>query len=136
MRLKQELFHESGISVREFTGSPLGLISEIMPFERVILIDSVVSSSMDPGRVVLFGKEELESYAKTFYVHGMNVSEVFSLAPRLGIQLPEDFLLIGISVKESLRFGESLDRELESGLDEIYRNVSGAIRDFLNHKTQ
>jgi Ni,Fe-hydrogenase maturation factor len=81
--------------------------------------------------VVLFGREELESYSKTFYVHGMNVSEVLSLAPRLGLDLPQELILIGIAVRGSLRFGKSLDRDLEEGLEETYRNVLAAVIQFL-----
>jgi Ni,Fe-hydrogenase maturation factor len=81
--------------------------------------------------VVLFGREELESYSKTFYVHGMNVSEVLSLAPRLGLDLPQELILIGIAVRGSPRFGKSLDRDLEEGLEETYRNVLAAVIQFL-----
>jgi hypothetical protein len=81
--------------------------------------------------VVLFSREDLEGYSKTFHVHGMNVSEVFSLAGRMGLPLPEDFLLVGIVASKTLTFGGSLDPELENRFEETYRNVLGAVRGFL-----
>ncbi|HUV06964.1 MAG TPA: hydrogenase maturation protease [Spirochaetia bacterium] len=130
-RLKEQIGSREGFEVREFVGSPLSLLTEIQGRRQLIIIDSIVSGSLEKGSIAVFGKEEIRSFSKTLYPHGMNLPEVVALSEKLGIELPGKMILIGIEVGRIERFGESLDPDLEERLEDIYQGVCRCIEDFL-----
>ena len=132
-RLEKEFRHADRITIREFSGSPLHLITELQGFDQVVLLDAIASNQVDAGSVLIFTADELLKLSKTYYLHGMNLSEAFALSRKLGVALPHRMILIGIEVEDVAEFGETLSQELYEKLPQIYIDVLGAIRDFMSY---
>jgi hydrogenase maturation protease len=122
--------------IREFIGSPLDLISEIEGYERLVLIDAIVTKKLEVGQVALFREEELLEFAKAQHVHGLNLAEVIALSRRLSLPFPERILLIGIEVGDIGAFGDTLDSRLQDRFEGIYRSVREAVLSFLGETGQ
>lgn len=140
-RLRDFVANTPSITIRELGGSAFAFLTTIEPFDKVIIIDAVVAKQ-EMGTVLVYSKEEIESAAKTFYLHGMNLSEAFVLAKRLGMTLPEKISLIGIDIGgdkftnyiDNTRlgsFGGKLSDGLKGKLDEITGKVWGAVTELL-----
>lgn len=134
-RLENDLRKRKDIKVCEFIGSPLDLIYQITGYERVLLLDSIITGSLDIGSVVIFKEEELLNHSKNFhYLHGVNLPEALDLSRRLGIPLPSSIRLIGIEIGKADEYGETLSDELNDKLEEIYRNIYDVVCEFLRSK--
>jgi hydrogenase maturation protease len=120
-----------GIEVREFTGSPLDLISLIEGYPTVILIDSVSLGSGDKGSVHLFDEAALVARRGDSYPHGMNIPEALALARRLGLDMPERLWLIGVEVGPIREFGDSPDAQLASRSQCIVREATAILERLL-----
>ena len=132
-RLENDLSIYKNIDVCEFVGSPLSLASQFTGYKGVILLDSIITGSLDIGSVVILKEEEILAYSKNlYYLHGINLPEALMLNKRLGIPLPAQILFIGIEIGRADEFGEILSDELEGKLDTIYYTVFVAITKFLN----
>ena len=123
-RLETDLIHKKNIHIREFVGSPLDLVTQFTGYERVILVDSIMSGTLDIGSVVLFKEDEILNHARNFHsVHGINLPEALDLSERLDMPLPSQIFLIGIEIGEAGEFGETLSDALDSRMEDIYQNV-------------
>ena len=95
------------------------------------MIDSVVTGKYKIGTVFLYTKEEIKAQAANFNLHGMNISEVFSISERMGLKLPDEIFLIGIEVQEITEFGTEPAKELQSKIRSIYNKVDEIIRELI-----
>jgi hydrogenase maturation protease len=130
-RLEEDLASEGNICIHEFVGSPLDLVTRFEGYQRVILLDSIMTGSMDPGTVLLFNEDEILTHARGFdSLHGINLPEALALSRRLGMDMPSRLLLIGIEIGDADGFGETLSEDLQGRLEDIYRNVRMVVSGF------
>jgi hydrogenase maturation protease len=129
--LSAELAGEPDVSIREFTGSPLDLISELGEVERLILIDSVATGTRPQGTVYLFTREELLDTHNGLRPHGLNIREALALATRMGIEMPRSISLVGVEVGEINSFGTEMSDELAASLPAIHRRVAELVNQLL-----
>jgi hydrogenase maturation protease len=119
------------VEVREFSGSPLDLISEIQGYQQLILIDSIATGKQPTGTVSVFSEEEILAEKGDIYLHGMNLSEALKLGHRLQLPVPERLHLVGIEAGVIYEFAENLSPELREALpgikSEVKRIVEGLI---------
>ncbi len=119
------------VEFREFTGSPLALAGQIQGFQRVALIDSILTGRWPPGTVVSFSREELLDESCGPCPHGLNVPAALAAALRLGLHLPRELHLVGIEVGSLSRFGEVPEERLASALPAVAAAVLAALRKLL-----
>jgi hydrogenase maturation protease len=117
-QLASELSGLPNLTVREFSGSPLDLVTGVEGCDRLVLIDAVATGA-PVGSVRLFDETELTSHPGQAYPHGLNLPEAVTLGRRLGTPLPARIHLIGIEVRPVQRFREGLSPELEERLPQI-----------------
>jgi hydrogenase maturation protease len=117
-RLATELSGLPNLTPREFSGSPLDLVTGLEGYDRLVLIDAMATGE-PVGSVRLFDEAELTAHPGQAYPHGLNLPEALALARRLGTPLPSRIHLIGIEVQPVQRFREGLSPELEERLPKI-----------------
>ena len=130
-RLERDLDSQRNIDICEFVGSPLDLVTHFEGYQKVILVDSIMTGDLDIGTVVLFKEDEILDHAGNFHsLHGINLPEALALSKRLGMAMPSRILLIGIEIGDADEFGETLYEELHEKLEDIYQNVFSAVSGF------
>ncbi|MGA1864475.1 MAG: hydrogenase maturation protease [bacterium] len=130
-RLEKDLRTRRDIQICEFVGSPLDLVTQFTGYKRIILVDSIITGTLDIGSVVVFKDDEiLTCSGNPHYVHGVNLAEALALSKRLGILLPSHILLIGIEIGKADEFGGTLSDDLNSKMDDIYHNIYDIISRF------
>jgi hydrogenase maturation protease len=130
-RLENDLINRRDIEVCEFVGSPLDLVTQFKGYKRIVLIDSIISGTLDIGSVVIFNDDEILSRSgNPHYIHGVNLSEALALSRRLGIPLPSEIFLIGIEIGKADEFGDTLSDDLNCKMDDIYHNIYDIISRF------
>jgi hydrogenase maturation protease len=129
-RLATELSGLPNLTAREFSGSPLDLVTGVEGYDRLVLIDAVATGA-PIGAVRLFNEAELMAHPGQAYTHGLNLPEALAMARRLGTPLPSRIHLIGIEVRPAQRFREGLSPELEERLPQILAEVRGLLSEVL-----
>jgi hydrogenase maturation protease len=129
-QLAAELSGLPDLTAREFSGSPLDLVTAIEGYDRLVLIDAVAAGE-SVGTVRLFDEQELIAHRADAYPHGLNLPEAWALARRLGTPLPAQLLLIGIEVQPVQRFREGLSPELEERLPKIFAEARRLLLEIL-----
>jgi hydrogenase maturation protease len=121
------------VEVREFSGSPLDLVSDVQGYERLILIDSISTDKHPVGSVIVFSEQEILAGSGDVYLHGMNLSEALKLCRRMQLPFPGRLHLLGIEAGVIYEFDESLSVELQEALPgiigEVRRVLDGLLAD-------
>jgi hydrogenase maturation protease len=128
-RLAGDLPAGATLAVREFTGAPLDLLTEIAGWDRAILIDAVVTGTAAPGTVMVFAEQDLAHSRVGVYPHGFNLPQALALGRGMNIALPARLILIGIEVEFPDRFGETVSEALQRNMDRICAEVRQIIAD-------
>jgi hydrogenase maturation protease len=98
-----------------YTGG-LNLLDMIRGFDKVILVDAVKQEGSRTGEVKRFSLTEAHT-VHSCNPHDVSLSEALLLAKQLGEKhLPQEIIVIGIVVKNTVDFGEHLSREVASAV--------------------
>ena len=98
-----------------YTGG-MNLLDMIRGFDKVILIDAVKKEGSKTGEVKRFSLTEAPA-VHSCNPHDVSLSEALLLAKQLGEEhLPQEIVVIGIVVKNTIDFGEQLSREVASAV--------------------
>ncbi len=110
----RELKKEFGnnIDVTEAALSGFELIDLLEGYEKVLLLDAVVTKQHSPGTVLELTKEH---YKKVVAVspHYMGLPEVFQFAEKFGINLPKEIRILVMEIEPPLDLKEGLDTCLQ-----------------------
>ena len=119
------------VDVKEFSGSPLDLVSDIHGYDRLILIDSISTGQHPIGSVTLFSEDDILAGGGDVYLHGMNLSEALKLCRRMQLPFPGQLHLIGIEAGVIYEFDENLSTELRDKLPEIIPEVRRVVEELI-----
>ena len=98
-----------------YTGG-MNLLDMIRGFDKVILVDAIKQEDSKTGEVKRFSLTEAPA-VHSCNPHDVSLSEALLLAKQLGEEhLPQEIVVIGIVVKNTVDFGEQLSREVASAV--------------------
>jgi hydrogenase maturation protease len=98
-----------------YTGG-MNLLDMIRGFDKVILVDAIKQEDSKTGEVKRFSLTEAPA-VHSCNPHDVSLSEALLLAKQLGEEhLPQEIVVIGIVVKNTIDFGEQLSREVASAV--------------------
>ncbi len=87
----------------------ISLMEHLVGYERVILIDAFFSDE-EPGLIRVSRLDEIPNYS-AFHItsaHDTSLQNAMKLGRELGADLPEDVMVVGISIKPVYDFSEEL----------------------------
>lgn len=93
--------------------SGLGLLEEIIGYNKLILIDSIKTREGKPGQVYKLKLEDLNPSMDFCSTHGIDFATVIELGRRLSYQIPEDISIYAIEIEDNTTFSEQCTPEVE-----------------------
>ena len=126
--LRKKNLHTSDVSFDTAYTGGLNLLDMIRGYDKVILIDAISQEQGAPGKV----RRILIHSATSLHLinpHDVSLAEALSLAQNLGeTSLPKEIILIGIVVRQSYDFGETLSAEVQRAVPTAVRMVLSELR--------
>jgi len=106
-------------AIEEACTGGLDLLTYIVDFDRVLILDAVLTKRDPPGTVGVFRVDQLKESIHTDSPHHTNFSTAIELGNRLHAdRMPSDILIIGVEVYNILDFTEDLTAPVEAGVPE------------------
>jgi hydrogenase maturation protease len=108
----------------------LNLLDHLRGYEKLFLIDALVSGENDPGEL-----KKVPSGVGTrhlFTSHGLDFFDLLELGKNLGFQMPEVAAIYGIEIENPVSFGEELSPLLLEKLPGLIQAIAEDIRSSLN----
>lgn len=95
----------------------ISLMEHLIGYERVILIDAFISDE-EPGSISVSKLSELPNYSAFHItsVHDTSLQNAIKLGKSLGVKLPDDVTVVGISAKYVYDFSEELSKPVSDSV--------------------
>ena len=109
----------------------ISLMEHLIGYQRVILVDAFLSEG-EPGMIHVARLGEIPNYS-AFHIssaHDTSLQNALKLGRELGANLPEDVMVVGISIKHIQDFGE----ELSPPVAEAVSKAAQIVMDLLAQK--
>ena len=101
--------------IEECTAAGVDLLQVIEDYDRLLLVDSIITSDGVPGRWFRFTAERLRETIHLTSMHDANFATVLSLGRQLGMRLPPDreIHIFAVEVLDNRTFSEKMTDRLE-----------------------
>jgi hydrogenase maturation protease len=101
--------------IEECTAAGVDLLQIIEGYDRLLLVDSIITSDGVPGRWFRFTAERLRETIHLTNMHDANFATVLSLGRQLGMRLPPDreIHIFAVEVLDNRTFSEKMTDRLE-----------------------
>lgn len=115
---------EGDIDVDFLSLGGLSLMEHLIGYERVILIDAL-ASDQKAGSVTVAKLSELPDYSAlhTSSAHDTSLQNALKLGKRLGVNLPDEVVVIGIVTNQAHDFSEELSLPVANAVPEAAKIV-------------
>ena len=111
------------VTVTETTRAGLDFIDLITGFDRVILIDAIVTDRGKPGDIYRLKLEDLQPTLHSAAPHDIDLSSAVMLGKKLGGAMPEEIVIYGIEVQDIYTFSETCTPEVSAAIPECVDRV-------------
>lgn len=126
--LKSRL-NDRNIDIQETHYSGLKLLDLVYDYQKVIIIDALKDGNKRAGEVRLFEPEDNNFSKISHNLHNMNFVKNYTLLKKTYPRMPDDFKIIGITIKGADGFKEGLSSGIKRKLPEITRQVIKFIKE-------
>jgi hydrogenase maturation protease len=121
----KEAYGKDGVDFVEASVGGLRLLSVINGYERVILVDAIMTPDGRPGEIYRMGPNELCASLHADCSHDMSLPAAMAFGRKMGMLLPsdEEFIIIAIEVEEVRTFGEECTPAVEAAIPQAVEAV-------------
>ncbi len=98
----------------------ISLMERLIGYECAILIDAFISDEQD-GSIIVSRLEELPNYS-AFHLtsaHDMSLQNALEMGRRLGADLPEEIVVVGVSASHVYDFSEELSPPVRDAVPKV-----------------
>jgi hydrogenase maturation protease len=115
---------EGGVDVEFLSLGGLSLMEHLIGCDHAILIDAV-KSDREPGSILVAKLSDLPDYSAfhTASAHDTSLQNALNLGRKMGAQLPEDVIVVGITAHHTYDFGEELSAPVAGAIPEAAQIV-------------
>lgn len=127
--VKRQLDPESDVDVEFLSLGGISLMEHLIGYKRVILIDSFISDAA-PGSITVSNLDQLPNYS-AFHItsaHDTSLQNALKLGMGLGVPLPDEVVVVGISIHPVRDFSESLSPAVSEAIPESSQIVIDELK--------
>jgi hydrogenase maturation protease len=110
------------ITVTEASVGGLGLMEMMLNYNRVILIDALISETGKPGTIRRMKLDDLQAVSPTQHsasAHDTSLDTALVMGQRMGLPLPGEIIIYAIEVENILEFGEKPTLAVEQAIPKV-----------------
>ena len=119
--LKKEI-KDSAVCIQEASLGGIELLEPMVGYNKAILIDSMAIPEKSYGDVVKVDVADLKG-GSAMARHQIPFKEALDLGYHLQMDLPEEIVIYGINVKDTVTFGEECTPEVASQIHSIINTI-------------
>ena len=118
--LKQEIPAQDVIGTSE---AGIALLDYVVGYDRVVIIDSIMTETGKPGELYKLGLEDLKSVLALSSSHGVDIATALTLGERLGYAMPTHVSIYAVEISDNTTFSERCTEKVEQRLPLIIKRI-------------
>lgn len=127
-RMRPRLPPGPDLSVEEACTGGIDLLTFILDFDRVLILDAVLTRRDPPGTVTVFRVDELDRSIHADSPHHTNFATAMEMGRMVHPgRMPEEVLIVGVEVDNILDFTEELTPAVEAAVPVATRQGLGVL---------
>lgn len=119
-KLKEE---KPDLEVIETSEAGIALVDLIAGYEKLIIIDSIITEQAKPGELYKLELENLKPAMDFSSSHGIDIATAFELGKGLGYKMPESVSIYAVEIKDNSTFAEKCTQEVEERIPVIAKQI-------------
>jgi len=118
---------KNGVDIMEALVAGFALMDLFEGYDKMLLLDTIVSGRLAPGSVVEFSATDfVRQYSLS--PHFASLGEILELAKRIEIQFPLEIRIVAMEVKDPFILREGVSAEVSQNLDEMVDTAAAILR--------
>jgi hydrogenase maturation protease len=124
IRIAQKLKEEKPyLDTIETSGAGMDLLDLIVGYDRLIIVDSIITKKGKPGDLYRLELEDLKPMMNSSSSHSIDIVTAIKIGERLGYKLPESVSIYAGEIKDNTTFGERCTQEVEKRIPSIAKQI-------------
>jgi hydrogenase maturation protease len=121
---------EPSIDITEAMTGGLKIMELLEGYERVLILDAIMTKQCPPGTVLELSKEQ---FKKTVAIapHFVSLPEAIELADRLGIRFPQEIRILAMEIINPYELTEELTPAVGASLSEFVRQARAILLEWI-----
>jgi hydrogenase maturation protease len=113
--------------VRTTSTGGLSIIDELEGFERVILIDSILTGKGEPGTIYELTPEYFTDTSVSSNIHGVDIFSAVKIGRMYGYNMPDKIEIFAVEVIDNTTFKERCSPKLEAAIPVIVEEIKERV---------
>jgi hydrogenase maturation protease len=127
-KIRAECNREGSIDVKETSLGGIALLDLIAGYEKVIIVDAIITKSKKAGTIYKLSLEDLGNIVDLYMLHAIDLKTAIELGRMLGYDIPENITIYAIEIRENTTFTEGLSPEIEKAVPSVIKQVLSDIQ--------
>jgi hydrogenase maturation protease len=119
--LKEKALVQEAVGTSE---AGLALLDYAVGYDRLVIIDSIMTGKGKAGELYKFGLEDLKPAMSLSSSHGVDIATAFALGERFGYPMPRQVAIYAVEIADNTTFGEKCTPEVEERIPFIVRRIA------------
>ncbi|HEY55430.1 MAG TPA: hydrogenase maturation protease [Dehalococcoidia bacterium] len=111
------------LEVIETGESGIGLLDIIVGYDKLIIVDSIITEKGKPGELYKLGVEALKPAENLSSSHGVDIATAYEIGQGLGYDMPEHVSIYAVEIEDNTTFGEKCTGEVEGRIPFIAEQI-------------
>ncbi len=109
----------------------LRLLETIAGYERIILVDAILTPGGRPGEICLLQPRDLRTSLHSGCAHDLSLTAALGFGRALGMNIPEDphIIIVAIQVEDVQTLGEKMTPAVEASVPRAVETVLRVLKD-------
>jgi len=118
-----------GVTVVRSELGGLNLLELLVGYDKAIILDAIHTKDGKPGQIYKLNEASAEASHHANSAHGIDFKGVIELGRRLGLDLPDEFVIFAIEAADTTSFGERLTPAVERAVPLCVEEVIEELND-------
>ncbi len=105
----------------------LALMEIMAGYERVLLLDTIITARHKPGTVIEFSQDDFRKVLGPS-PHYMGLPEVIQLADRMSVSFPPVLCILALEIERPVDFGETLSPGIQEAVPRFVEKAAEILR--------
>ncbi|MFN0168939.1 MAG: hydrogenase maturation protease [Bryobacteraceae bacterium] len=123
-----ELAPVAAVDVRTSTRGGFDLLDLLSGYGRAILVDCLAVPHPIPGTIRRLRLDDVAGSARLINAHGLGLADVFLLAERLGIPMPEKLEIYAVEAADTSTLSEEMTPAVRDAASLLARDLHELLR--------
>jgi hydrogenase maturation protease len=116
-RMRPHLLESDDLVIEEACTGGMDLLTWLMDFDRVLILDAVLTRKRPPGHVGIYSVDDLEDSIHADSPHHTNFATAMELGRAVHAdRMPREVVIVGVEVMNVLDFTEDLTPDVEAAV--------------------